>query len=77
MEKDLIINGFRMGEYSFDPNKIEEEFNWKWREGMNYASISTNHAKEEIPQETFIKMAKFFTDKKYISHTTVADTDLM
>ncbi len=64
MEKDLIINGFRMGEYSFDPNKIEEEFNWKWREGMNYASISTNHAKEEIPQETFIKMAKFFADKK-------------
>ena len=65
MEKDMIINGFRIGEYSFDPDKVIEEVEMKYSEGMNLAALSTNHFKgDAIPQHYFIEWAKYFTERK-------------
>ena len=73
MERDLVLNGFRIGEYSLDYDEFFRVFEQKYSEGMNYVCISTGVAGKagiEFSQQDFIDWAKFLTDKKvYFSFT--------
>ena len=65
--KDVVINGFRIGEYTFDPENVIDEIQEKQVEGMNYVHISTNcypESKGEIPQHYFLDWAKYLSDRK-------------
>ncbi len=70
MKRELILNGFRIGEYTLSNEEFYQVFEQKYRDGMNYVGISTNICDERdelgspFPQETFIEWAKFLTDKK-------------
>ncbi len=67
MNKDEIINGFRVGIHDFDPEKVIDVIEKKQTEGMNYVSISTNHMPgggDKIDQKYFIEWAKYLTERK-------------
>lgn len=67
MEKDLVLNGYRIGEYSLTSESVYEQIDSKYAEGMNYIAISTGAAwkgEEPVRQEEFIEWAKYLTEKK-------------
>jgi len=65
-DRDLIINGYRVGEYEFDPDKIIDVIEAKYAEGMNYVHISTSWdmPEDEIPQHYFLEWAEYLTARK-------------
>lgn len=63
-KRDLILNGFRIGEFGFDPEKVIDEFNEKYSEGMNYVGIWVNTHGKEMPQHYYLEWAKYFSDRK-------------
>ena len=70
MEREIILNGFRIGEYSLNNEEFYKVFDQKYSDGMNYVSISTNQAKEPIKQQDFIDWAKFLVERNiYFSFT--------
>lgn len=67
MEKDIILNGIHIGEHSFEPDKIIEEINERCiKRGLNFVTIRTgnNQRRTGIPQEYFIKWAKYLAENK-------------
>lgn len=64
MKRDLVINGFRIGVHSFDPEKVIDEINEKYSEGMNYVQISVNTYGKEISQHYYLEWAKYLSDRK-------------
>ena len=66
MERDLIINGFRIYEYDCDPDKFVEEVEAKYVDGMNYVHIATNQCKlpDGVPQHYYLEWAKYLTKRK-------------
>ena len=64
MERETVLNGFRIGEYELSNDEFYKIFEQKYSQGMNYVSVSTNQAKEEIKQQDFIEWAKFLAEKK-------------
>lgn len=66
MERDLIINGFRIYEYDCDPDKFVEEVEAKYADGMNYVHIATNQCKlpDGVPQHYYLEWAKYLTERK-------------
>ena len=61
MKRELILNGFRIGEYTLSNEEFYQVFEQKYRDGMNYVGISSNICDERdelgspFPQETFIE----------------------
>ncbi len=63
MERDLVINGIRIGEYEFIPENVIDEIQEKCiDQGMNYVAFSIGTAKPELAY--FEKWAEFLRDNK-------------
>lgn len=62
--KDTVISGIHIGEHSFEPDAIIEEIKSRILDKkMNFVTIRPPFEKN-IPQEYFIKWAKFLADNK-------------
>ena len=74
MKKELILNGFRIGEYGLSKEEFYEVFEKKYTEGMNYVGISVpkvdNKTGEPFTQENFIEWTKFLAEKKVYFYYT-------
>ncbi len=68
MERDLVLSGYRVGEYNYNTDEIIEQIESKYSEGMNFIGVGCNgtdsYTGEPIPQEDFIRLAKYISDKK-------------
>lgn len=63
MEKDLILNGIRVGEYSFTPEEVYEKIEKECLPyGMNYVKISTRGI--DYGKEFYVNLAKYLADHK-------------
>lgn len=67
MKENVILNGIHIGEHSFEPDKIIDEINERCiKQGLNFVTIRTgnNQRRSGIPQEYFIKWAKYLAENK-------------
>lgn len=63
MERDFILNGIRMGEYQYDPEKVMEKIkNECIATGMNYIKFSA--AGTDFGRQYFLDMARFLADNE-------------
>ncbi|MBQ2613948.1 MAG: hypothetical protein IJB80_01290 [Clostridia bacterium] len=64
MNKDTILSGIHIGEHSFDPDAVIEEIQTRCIDKkMNFVTIRPP-MEESVPQEYFIKWAKFLAENK-------------
>ena len=74
MKRELILNGFRIGEYGLSNEEFYEVFEDKYTEGMNYVGISVPEVDgktgEPFTQENFIEWTKFLAEKKVYFYYT-------
>ena len=74
MKRELILNGFRIGEYRQGNEEFYEVFRQKYVEGMNYVGISTfptdNKTGDPLTQENYIDWARFLAGKKIYFYFT-------
>lgn len=67
MERDLILNGYRIGEYRLLPEEVFNQIEQKYSEGMNYVAITPGipgKPNDSYPQECFVEWAKYLAEKK-------------
>lgn len=63
MERDLVLNGIRLGEYSFTPEGVYEKLEKECiPHGMNYVKIST--CDTAYSKEFYVTLAKYLADHK-------------